>query len=224
MSWQSSAEYYRLINVLVQEQLGGQANAKSMMWTANFAEIERAQHNQDWILLSEAMANASRYLEAGGADCIVLCTNTMHKVADAIESAVSIPFVCIIDATARAIETSGLEKIGLLGTSFTMEDGFYQRRWNEICKVEVITPGSADRRFVHRAIYEELCKGTVKDQTRAEFIKIVDRLVNDGAQGVILGCTELGLLLRPSDLNVPLFDSTLIHARAAVDYALQENR
>lgn len=218
MSWESSAEYYRLINLLVKERLGGHANARSLMLTVNFAEIEVLQREQNWARLASGMAVAACQLQSGGADCILLCTNTMHKVADAIESAVSIPLLHIADATALAMKQRGVSAPGLLGTRFTMEDGFYQARLRESHAFEIQTPDPRDREFVHRAIYEELCRGVLKEETRAEFRRVIQRLVQGGADGIILGCTELGLLVRAEDATVPIFDTTEIHARAAVDY------
>jgi aspartate racemase len=220
MSWESSAEYYRLANRLTKERLGGQANARSLMLTVNFAEIHRLQHQEDWAHLAEEMVAAARQLQAGGADFIVLCTNTMHKLAPEIEAAISIPFLHIADATGAAITAQGITTVGLLGTRFTMEESFYRDRLQLRYKLKVLTPDAPERDFVHRAIYDELCQGILREETRARFRKIIQGLVQRGAQGVILGCTELGLLLGAKDCPVPLFDTTQIHAQAAVDTAL----
>lgn len=220
MSWESSAEYYRLANRFVRERLGGQANAKSLLLTVNFAEIERLQHQGDWDRLAEQMVLAARQLQAGGADFIVLCTNTMHKVAPEIQSAISIPLLHIADCTAEAITANGISSVGLLGTRFTMEDNFYQNRLQLGRNLEVRTPGPSERDFVHRAIYQELCQGVLSPETRMGFRSVLRGLVEDGVHGIILGCTELGLLLGPADSTVPLFDTTQIHVRAAVDYAM----
>ncbi len=220
MSWESSAQYYRLINIMVKERLGGQANAKSLMLTVNFSEIEALQREQNWNRMAGEMEVAARQLQAGGADCIVLCTNTMHKVAGAIQSAVSIPLLHIADETALAMKRQGVSAPGLLGTRFTMEDGFYQERLRVSGVFQTKIPNPRDREFVHRAIYEELCQGVLKGETRIEFRRIIERLVRDGADGLILGCTELGLLVQAEDATVPVFDTTEIHARAAADYAL----
>lgn len=222
MSWESSAEYYRLINIMVKERLGGQANARSLMLTVNFSEIEALQREQSWNRMAGEMEVAGRQLQAGGADCIVLCTNTMHKVAGAIQSVVSIPLIHIADATALAIKSMRLTTVGLLGTRFTMEDGFYKHRLQANYALQTMIPESRDREFVHQSIYKELCQGILKEETRAEFRSVMRRLEERGAEGVILGCTELGLLVSAEDATVPIFDTTQIHARAAVNYALTE--
>ena len=222
MSWESSAEYYRLMNLLVREKLGGLANAKSLMLTVNFAEVEASQRAADWNGMATMLKVAARRLEAGGADCIVLCTNTMHKLAPEIQAAASIPFIHIVDATVAVARSHGIKTVGLLGTRFTMEDGFYRRRVKEKYTLDVHAPDSDDREFVHRAIYDELCQGIRREETRAGFRKIMDKLVQNGAEGIILGCTELGLLLGPQDASVPLFDSTQLHVKAAVDFALAD--
>ncbi len=220
MSWESSAEYYKLANRLVKERLGGQANARSLMLTVNFAEIERLQQEGDWTQLGKEMAAAARQLQAGGADFIVLCTNTMHKLAPEIAAAVSIPLLHIADATAMAIKAQGMSTLGLLGTRFTMEESFYRDRLQDAHHLHVETPNPTEREFVHRAIYDELCQGILREETLAGFRAILQGLVLRGAQGVILGCTELGLLIKTPDCPVPLFDTTELHVRAAVDYAL----
>jgi aspartate racemase len=220
MSWESSAQYYRLINLITKERLGGHANARSLMLTVNFAEIEALQREQDWKRMASEMTMAACQLQSGGAECVVLCTNTMHKVAEAIQSAMSIPLLHIADATALAMKQRGVSAPGLLGTRFTMEDGFYQDRLRVSGVFQTKIPAPRDREFVHRAIYEELCQGVLKEETRAEFCRIIARLVRDGADGLILGCTELDLLVQSEDATVPIFDTTEIHARAAVDYAL----
>ena len=219
MSWESSAEYYRLANRMAKERLGGQANARSLMLTVNFAEVELLQHRGEWAQLAKLMVAAARQLQAGGADFIVLCTNTMHKVAPEIESAVSIPLLHIADATAAAIKARGMTTVGLLGTRFTMEESFYRDRLQLRHKLRVETPGPTERDFVHRAIYDELCQGVLREETRMGFHQILDGLVQRGAQGIILGCTELGLLLKKQDCSVPLFDTTQLHVRAAVEHA-----
>jgi aspartate racemase len=220
MSWESSAEYYRLANRLTKERLGGQANARSLLLTVNFAEIEKLQHRGDWGQLAKEMVAAARQLQAGGADFIVLCTNTMHKLAPEIEAAISIPFLHIADATGTAITAQGMTTVGLLGTRFTMEESFYRDRLQLRYNLKVVTPDPAERDFVHHAIYDELCQGILREETRMGFRKILQGLVQRGAQGIILGCTELGLLLGAADCPVPLFDTTQIHAQAAVDHAL----
>ncbi|HXX17750.1 MAG TPA: aspartate/glutamate racemase family protein [Candidatus Eremiobacteraceae bacterium] len=220
MSWESSAEYYRLINLLVRERLGGHANARSLMLTVNFAEIEALQREQNWASMAAKMQTAARNLEAGGADCIVLSTNTMHKVADETQAAVSVPLLHIADATAKSVKALGMSTVGLLGTRFTMEDSFYHRHVQVKHALAIKTPGSGEREFTHRAIYEELCQGLLRETTRARFRAIMQELAQEGAEGIILGCTELGLLLKQEDAPVPLFDSTRLHALAAVDFAM----
>lgn len=220
MSWESSAEYYRLLNLFARERLGGHASAKSLLLTVNFAEIERLQREQNWDELARKMVSAALHLQDGGADFIILCTNTMHKVAPQIQSAVSIPLLHIADPTAQAIKARGLSTVGLLGTRFTMEDDFYRNPFEIKHSLRVETPNSTDREFVHGAIYEELCQGVLREKTRREFRKVIRSLAQQGAQGIILGCTELGLLLRVEDSPLPIFDTTRLHVRAACEYAM----
>jgi aspartate racemase len=222
MSWESSAEYYRLINTRARDRIGGHAVPPSLMLTLNFAEIEALQHAQDWQTLGRKMATAAGQLQAGGADIIVLCTNTMHKVAAEIEAAVSIPFLHIADAMGEALVAAGVSRAGLLGTKFSMEDGFYHRHLSEKYGLTVETPSDTDRSFIHEAIYRELCLGVVREETRRHACDIIRRLIAQGANGIILGCTELGMLLMPADSPVPLFDSTRLHAAAALEWALKE--
>lgn len=220
MSWESSAEYYRLINQTVKERLGGLHSARSVLFTVDFAEIEQMQHSGRWADAGALLADAAQSLERAGADCIVLCTNTMHKVADTIIAAVAVPFIHIADATASAIQAHGLQRIGLLGTRFTMEETFYIERLSNQFGLDVLVPEAADRAVVNRVIYEELCLGMVRDESRDQYRAIMERLVAQGAQGIILGCTEITLLVSASDSHVPLFDTTRLHALAAVDFAL----
>ena len=222
MSWESSAEYYRLVNLLVKERLGGHANAKSVLVTVNFAVIERLQRDQNWNQLAKEMQTAARHLQTGGADFIILCTNTMHKVAPEIQSAVSIPLLHIADPTAEAIKARGLTTVGLLGTRFTMEDDFYCHRLRAGHNLRVVIPNRVDRDFVHSAIYGELCHGILREETRRQLHRISRSLQQQGAQGTILGCTELGLLLRAEDSAVPIFDTARLHAHAAVEHALTD--
>lgn len=220
MSWESSTEYYRIINREVRSRLGGVHSARILMWSVDFGEIERLQHHEDWEKLTGVMTDAARRLERGGADFMLLCTNTMHKMADAITDSVSIPLIHIADPTAKKIKAVGLQKVGLLGTKFTMEQDFYKGRLSEEHGLEVIVPEEADRLLVHRIIYEELVAGQIKTSSRAAYREIIARLVQRGAQAVILGCTEIMLLVSDEDSSVPLFDTTLLHAQAAVDRAL----
>jgi aspartate racemase len=220
MSWESSAEYYRLINEAIKAELGGLHSAQLLLYSVDFAAIERLQHAGDWDAAGAILADAARRLERGGADALFLCTNTMHKVASTITGAVSIPFVHIADPTATAIRDAGIGTIGLLGTRFTMEQEFYRGRLEEGYGLRVLVPDEADRETVHRVIYDELCLGTIRAESRAEYRAIMARLVDKGAEGIILGCTEITLLVDGTDATVPLFDTTSLHARAAARLAI----
>ena len=220
MSWESSAQYYRLINEAVRDRVGGVASAKTLMWSFDFAEIERLQHAGRWPELSRRLADAARALEAGGADFLVLCTNTMHREADAIEAAVRIPLLHIADPTGEAIKAAGLSTVGLLGTAFTMEHDFYRGRLEQKHGLTVLTPEAEDRAAVHRIIYEELVAGQVIDASREVYKAVIARLAARGAQAIILGCTEIMLLIGQADSPVPVFDTTTLHAMAAVERAL----
>jgi len=221
MSWESSIEYYRIVNEVVREKLGGLHSAKSLMFSVDFAEIEALQHAGDWDGATEAMIEVAEQVEAGGADFVIICTNTMHKMADDVETAIGIPLLHIADATADAIKTEGLKKIGLLGTNFTMEEDFYRGRLVEKHGLDVIIPKAEDREIVHRIIYDELVLGEIKPKSREAYKQIIKKLIAKGAQGIILGCTEIGLLVKEEDSAVPTFDTTYIHAVSAVEYALQ---
>jgi aspartate racemase len=221
MSWESSIEYYRIINEAAKEKLGGLHSAKSLMITVDFAEIEALQHAERWDEAAQILVQCTQNLERGGADFIVLCTNTMHKLAAQISGSVQIPFLHIADATAEKIRAAGMKKIGLLGTRFTMEQDFYKGRLVENFGLEALTPNEADRATVHRIIYDELVQGKILESSRAEYKRIMAALVEQGAEGIILGCTEIELLVKAQDSSVPLFATTRIHALAAVEYALQ---
>jgi aspartate racemase len=221
MSWESSIEYYRIVNETVKRKLGGLHSAKSVMYSVDFAEIEMLQHAGRWEEATQAMIAAARHVEAGGADFVVICTNTMHKMADDVEQAIRIPLLHIADATAEAIKVQGLSKIGLLGTKFTMEEDFYRGRLVEKHGLEVLIPDAEDREIVHRVIYDELVLGKIKSESRNQYRRIIGNLITAGAQGIILGCTEIGLLVKNEDSSVPLFDTTYIHAVSAVEYALK---
>jgi aspartate racemase len=221
MSWESSAEYYRIINQEANRRLGGVHSAQCLMYSVDFEWIKRLQHEGDWGRLGEAMKEAALRLERGGADFIVICTNTMHRVADAVSSAVSLPLLHIADPTAEKIKAAGLRRIGLLGTAFTMEQDFYKGRLQQRHDLDVIVPDEADRRIVHEIIYKELVLGVIKPESRQAYREIIARLIERGAQGIILGCTEIMLLVSDEDSAVPLFDTTTIHAIAAVDRALK---
>lgn len=220
MSWESSLEYYRFINEGVKEALGGLHSAQSLLYSVDFEEIETYQRNGDWDLATAVMVDAAQRLERGGADFVIICTNTMHKMAADVQKAIHIPLLHIADATAAAIHKAGLKTIGLLGTRFTMEQDFYRGRLEKKHNLKVLTPPAAERQMVHDIIYGELCLGQIKTDSREQMIGIVNRLKDAGAQGVILGCTEIGLLIKQKDSTLPLFDTTRIHADAAVEYAL----
>ncbi len=223
MSWESTATYYRLTNELVRDRLGGLHSAPSITYSVDFAEVEALQHEGRWDDAAELLGSAARALEAAGADLVVLCTNTMHKVAPAIVGAVTIPFLHIGDATAEAVIATGITDVGLLGTAYTMEQDFY-RKYLEGRGLRVTVPDSRDRAEVHRVIYEELCVGRVLDESRHRYCEIVDRLVDAGAEGVILGCTEIELLISAADSSVPVFPTTAIHVAAAVAAALDDHK
>ena len=221
MSWESSIEYYRIINETAKAKLGGLHSAKSIMVSVDFAEIEILQHQGKWVEAAQMLINAAKNIENGGADFIVLCTNTMHKVADDIQASVKIPLLHIADATAQLVKDSGIQKIGLLGTRFTMEEEFYKGRLSRKYGLNVNIPNAQEREIVHRVIYDELVVGEIRQHSKEQYIGIIEQMVNQGAEGVILGCTEIGLLIQKQDSRVPLFDTTRIHAEAAVEYALK---
>ena len=222
MSWESTVSYYQLVNELVKERLGGLHSARVVLYSVDFAAIEELQSAGRWDDAGEALADAARAVEAAGAEFLVLCTNTMHKVVGAIEAAVRIPLLHIADATASEVQRAGVSTVGLLGTRFTMEQDFYRGRLEERHGISVLVPDDRDRGEVDRIIYGELCKGVIDDTSRDRYREIIGRLADRGAQGVILGCTEISLLVSQEDSPVPLFDTTSIHARSAVDFALRE--
>ena len=220
MSWESSAEYYRLINAEVRDRLGPLRSAQLLMHSVDFGPIERAQHAGRWDETALILEDAARRLRAGGADCVVLCTNTMHKLADRIEAAAGLPFLHIADPVGAAAKARGFMRVGLLGTAFTMEQDFMKGRLAQAHGLEVLVPGDEDRAAVHRIIYEELCTGVVRDASRAIYQRVIASLAARGAQAVILGCTEITLLVKPADSSLPTLDTTVLHAQAAVDFAL----
>ena len=222
MSWESSAEYYRIINQMVRARLGGLRSARCLMWSFDFGEIEALQHAGRWDDAAAEMIAAARRLERGGADFVVICTNTMHRMADQVQAAIGLPLLHIADPTAERIKDAGLRKVGLLGTAFTMEQDFYKGRLAGRHGLEVIVPDDADRALVHRVIYEELVQGRAEPSSRQAYREVIARLVDRGAEAVILGCTEIMLLVGPGDSTVPLFDTTALHAAAAVDLAVAE--
>ena len=221
MSWESTVPYYRQINEAVKTRRGGLHSAKIVLYSVDFAEIERLQHRGDWAAAGALLADAARALERAGADFVVLCTNTMHKVADAVQAATSLPLLHIAELTADELEAAGVSTVGLLGTRYTMEQDFYTRKLVER-GITVLIPEEDGRAFVNRVIFDELCLGTVSESSRRAFAAIIGGLTARGAQGVILGCTEIGLLVRPGDTSARLFDTTEIHARRAALYALGE--
>ena len=221
MSWESTANYYRDINERVKQRLGGLHSARILLYSVDFQEIERLQHQGRWDEAGEQLGDIARRLEGAGADVVALCTNTMHKVAPAIEAALRVPFLHIADPTAQAVKQAGIGRIGLLGTRFTMEEDFYRGRLVERHGLDVIVPEPAERETVHRVIYDELCLGKVEERSRRAYRDIIAHLVERGAEGVILGCTEIAMLVSPADSPVPLFDTTQLHAVSAVDFALQ---
>lgn len=219
MSWESTLPYYRIVNERVRQRLGGLHSARLVLLSVDFAEVEALQRAGDWATAGALLADAARRLRAAGAEAVVLCTNTMHLVADAIEAAVDVPLLHIADATAQRMRAAGVERVALLGTRFTMEQAFYRDRLAG-AGFDVRVPDAAGRDDVHRIIYDELCRGVVDDASRARYRAIIARLVDEGAQGVILGCTEIGLLVAAGDAPVPLFDTARIHAEASADWAL----
>jgi aspartate racemase len=220
LSWESSTEYYRIINEAVRARRGGLASARVLMWSFDFAEIEALQASGDWDTATELMIDAARRLERGGADLALICSNTMHRMADAVQAAIDIPLVHIADPTAERIKAAGVTRVGLLGTAFTMEQDFYKGRLAQNHGLEVLVPDEADRAVVHRIIYEELVQGRVEASSRAAYRDVMARLVERGAEAIILGCTEIMLLVKAEDCAVPLYDTTTLHAEAAVDRAL----
>ena len=220
MSWESTVLYYRQINETVKERLGGLHSAKLILYSVDFHEIERLQHAGDWVAAGELLSAAARALESAGADFLVLCTNTMHKVATSIEAAVKIPLFHIADPTAEEIRQAGYECVGLLGTRFTMEQDFYRDRLRERHGLQVLIPKLQDRELIHRIIYDELCLGKIVPESRAAYRRVMVDLATQGAQAIILGCTEISLLVGAQDSPVPLFDTTSIHAQKAAQWAL----
>ncbi|MDO4232776.1 MAG: aspartate/glutamate racemase family protein [Lautropia sp.] len=220
MSWASTIPYYRHINETIGQRLGGLHSARLLLYSVDFQEIERLQHEGRWQEAGDVLADAARRLKAGGAEALVLCTNTMHKVAANIEAAVDIPLLHIADPTAEAIRAAGLKRVALLGTRFTMEQDFYRKRLEERHGLQVLIPDDSGRETVHRIIYEELCHDRILPASRDAYLDVIGKLVGQGAQGIILGCTEIALLVRPEDVSVPLFDTAYLHAVHAADWAL----
>ena len=222
MSWESSAEYYKLVNEEIHQALGGVHSARSVMVSVDFAEIEILQKEGRWDEATQMMVTAARQVEAAGADFLLICTNTMHKMADDVQAAIHIPLLHIADAAADAVLAQGIHTVGLLGTRFTMQGEFYKGRLADKFGLKVFTPIAADQDIVHNIIYDELVVGKILPTSKAAYQKIILRLAEQSAEGIILGCTEIGLLVKQSDCSLPLFDTTLLHARAAVQYALKD--
>ena len=220
MSWESTALYYRHLNELARDRLGGLHSAKLLLWSFDFADIAARQHAGDWAGAAQLLVDAARRLEQGGAAAIVLCTNTMHKLADDVQTAVSIPLLHIADATAVAVRAAGCRRPALLATGFTMEQDFYTGRLRDRHGLEAMVPDAAGRALVHRVIYDELCLGVVRPDSKAAYLQEIARLRRAGADSVILGCTEVTMLIGQDDLDVPVFDSTRLHAEAAMAFAL----
>ena len=223
MSWESTLTYYQAINQGVKAKLGGLHSAKIAMLSIDFAELEKMQIEENWSAQAELLVNAALKVEAAGADFLLICTNTMHKMANDIQAAISIPILHIADATAEGLRAAGIQKVALLGTAYTMEQNFYKGRLVNNHGLEVLVPNQHDRSIVHEVIYQELCAGQVLPKSKQEFLRIVSSLANQGVEGIILGCTEIGLLLNQQDTEVRLFDTTLIHAQAAVERALKHS-
>ena len=222
MSWNSTLEYYRLINESVAEKLGGLHSAHLILYSLDFDELERAQRQARWDDITAILSRAGIALKEAGADFLVICTNTMHKVADAVTERVGLPLVDIVDVTGDSIIENGLGKVGLLGTRFVMEEPFYRRRLEKQFGIEVLVPDKSDRAIVNQIIYDELCHGKIETSSRYTLIQIIQGLVRQGAEGIILGCTELPLLIQPGDVDIPLFNTTRLHAEAVVNRALAE--
>jgi aspartate racemase len=221
MSWESTLEYYRLINELVKERLNKLHSARILLYSLDFEEIARLQRASKWKELGKILGDVAAVLEAGGADVVLICTNTMHKVADEVRKRINVPLLDIIDVTSEKIRQRGLKKIGLLGTKFTMEDGFYTEKLKKN-GIEVIIPNKHDREEVHKIIFEELCRGIMKEESKHKLKRIGETLISKGAEGIILGCTEIPLLINQQDFGVPVFDTTKLHAEAAVEFALSD--
>ncbi len=221
MSWESTATYYRRLNELTRDALGGLHSAQLLLWSFDFAEIEMQQASGDWAGATAQMVRAARRLESGGAACVLICTNTMHKMALEVQDAISIPVLHIADATGAALQAAGCQRPLLLATAYTMEQDFYRGRLRNACGIDALVPEAAERKVVHNVIYDELCRGIVSATSRQRYVEVIERARNAGADSVIFGCTEVGLLLQADDcLGLPVFDTTELHARTAIEFAL----
>lgn len=223
MSWESTLEYYKAINLGIQEALGGLHSAKIVIYSVDFAPLEKHQHAGQWDEITHLLTQAALNVQAAGADCLLVCTNTMHKVAPQIQEAIDIPLLHIADATAEVLMGDNIEAVGLLGTAFTMEQSFYKARLEDNYGLRVVTPEKQERKVIHDVIYQELCMGKICDKSRQYYLQVIDDLAAQGAQAVILGCTEIGLLVKQADTDVKLLDTTAIHAQKAVQYALGQD-
>ena len=221
MSWESTLEYYKMINEGIKERLGGLHSAKIAMVSVDFEPIEKLQHQGRWGEMAKMLSNDAKSMEKAGADFLLICTNTMHKVATDIENSIRIPLLHIADATAEELINEDIKTVGLLGTAFTMEEDFYKGRLTKKYGLKVITPNKQDREIIHKIIYNELCLGRIKENSKKEYLRIISELAKNGAEGVILGCTEIGLLVKQSDTDIKLFDTTQIHAKKAVETAIK---
>lgn len=223
LSWESTADYYRYINTYVKEELGGLHSSKCLLYSFDFEEIVNLQQSGNWKKATSCMVDAAKTLENGGADVLIICTNTMHKMAGKVQESVTIPIIHIADAAAEKVKEQGLKTVGLLGTNYTMTQDFYKER---LAKhgIDVIIPSEEDRKFIHDVIFNELCKGEYKSESREGYLQVINRLYQQGAEGVVLGCTEIPLLIKQTDTTIPLFDTTLIHAEAAVKFALENSK
>ncbi len=219
MSWESTASYYQALNQEVKARLGGLHSAKICLYSVDFAEIEQLQHQGQWQQTAEILTDAAQKVEAGGADFLLICTNTMHKVADEIQSGISIPILHIADATAEALLADGCTKVGLLGTGFTMQEAFYKQRLKDKFCIEVLVPEETEQEQVHHIIYQELCQGEIREESRQVYLGVIDQLAEKGAEAIILGCTEIALLVQQNHTQVPLYDTTALHAAKAVELA-----
>lgn len=222
MSWESTVSYYRAVNEGVKARLGGLHSARILLYSVDFQQIERLQHQGDWAATATILEEAALAVQRGGADGLIICTNTMHRVAEQIEQALSIPLLHIADATGRRLAADGVRRVGLLGTRFTMEQPFYRQRLEQRFGIDVLVPGQDERERVHRIIYDELCLGRVRDASRQTYLEIIEALRQAGAEAVILGCTEIALLVQQAQTAVPLYDTTALHAAAAVDFILAD--
>jgi aspartate racemase len=221
MSWESSLEYYRIMNQAVKEKLGGFHSAQCILYSVDFDDVEKMQHRGNWESLTRLMIEAAQNVKKAGAEFLVICTNTMHKMADAVQSAIQIPLLHIADVTADAVKQNGQSRVGLLGTKFTMEQDFYKGRLKDLHGIDVLIPEDDERQTIHDILYNELCLGEIRQLSREKFQSIIQNLVQRGAQGVVLGCTEIPLIVRQEDYKIPLYDTTSLHALAAVEFALQ---